>query len=134
MRIVVDASVVVAALVDAGPLGAWADGLIGREALAAPHILPAEVASVLRRASLAGDISAESAGLAFADFLELRVELFAFAPVAARVWELRSNVTSYDAWYVAIAEALEVPLATIDRRLTTAPGASCTFLAPPDIE
>jgi predicted nucleic acid-binding protein len=59
-----------------------------------------------------------------------RVELFDYASFARRVWDLRDNVTSYDAWYVAIAEQLEAPLATLDRRLVATPGPMCTFVTP----
>jgi predicted nucleic acid-binding protein len=53
-----------------------------------------------------------------------------FAPFAERVWELRRNITSYDAWYVAVAEAFDLPLATLDRRLSRASEPSCRFLTP----
>lgn len=55
----------------------------------------------------------------------------AFAPLADRIWELRSNVTAYDAWYVALAETLDLSLATLDLRLAQAPGTRCAFLLPP---
>jgi predicted nucleic acid-binding protein len=54
-----------------------------------------------------------------------------FSPFAARAWELRSKVTSYDAWYVAVAEELDLSLATLDRRLAAASGPRCRFLLPP---
>lgn len=54
-----------------------------------------------------------------------------FAPFAERVWELRANVTSYDAWYVAVAEQFDLPLATLDRRLARSAGPRCRFLLPP---
>ncbi len=127
MTLVIDSSVVVAALVDDGPDGRWADALLDAEPLAAPHLMPVEVANILRRTALAGSVSHEVAALAHADLLQLRVELFAYPPVAARVWELRGAVTSYDGWYVAVAEALGVPLATLDRRLSGAPGPRCEF-------
>lgn len=57
-------------------------------------------------------------------------ELFPFEPFAARVWELRNSVASYDAWYVAMAEDLEYPLATLDRRLAKSGGPKCKFLTP----
>lgn len=129
--LVVDPSVVVAALVDAGDVGMWAEERLVSAVLAGPHLLPAEVASVLRRAHLAGHLSADSASLAYADLLDLRVQLFAFQPLAGRVWALRSNVSPYDAWYVLLAESLSVPLATLDRRLREAPGPECEFLWPP---
>lgn len=130
MTLVVDASVVVAGLVDAGPDGAWAETTMADRPLAAPHHLPVEVASILRRATLTGDLSVDTAALAHTDLLELRVELFAYEPFADRVWELRENVTAYDAWYVALAERLDAPLATLDERLVGAPGPHCQFTSP----
>jgi predicted nucleic acid-binding protein len=128
VTLVVDASMVVAALVDSGADGRWAEGLLTSDSLAAPHLLTAEAANILRRSALAGTISAQQASLAHADLLGLRVELFPYAPFASRIWELRENVTCYDAWYVAVAEALSAPLATLDARLTQAPGPRCRFM------
>jgi predicted nucleic acid-binding protein len=128
VTLVVDASMVVAALVDSGADGRWAEPLLTSDSLAAPHLIMAEAANILRRSALAGAISAEQASLAHADLLDLRVELFPYAPFASRVWELRENVTCYDAWYVAIAEALNAPLATLDARLAKAPGPRCRFM------
>ncbi len=88
----------------------------------------AEAANILRRSAVAGTISREQASLAHADLLELRVELFPYAPFAARIWALRDNVTCYDAWYVAVAEALGAPLATLDARLANVPGPGCRFV------
>ena len=101
------------------------------EPLAAPHLMPVEVASILRKATLNGDISPDVAALAHADLLALPVELFPYEAVAPRVWELRENLTTYDAWYVALAEGLASPLATLDRKLSRAPGVHCTFQLPP---
>lgn len=131
MTLVVDASLVAAALVDSGSDGAWADRLLASDNLAAPHLLPVETASILRRAELAGDISGDTASMAHADLLDLRIELFAYEPFAARVWELRHDVTAYDAWYVAVAESLEATLATLDTRLSRASGTRCDFELPP---
>lgn len=130
MTLVVDASTVTAALVDSGDDGVWADGLLAEAQLVAPHLMPVEVANILRRAVLFGDISADSAALAHADLVDLRAELFAYEPFAPRVWELRYDLTAYDAWYVAIAEALNAPLATLDRRLASASGTRCSFTTP----
>ena len=131
MTLVADASLIVAALIDAGPDGEWADELLGTEHLAAPHLMPVEVTNVLRRAVLAGELVAEVATLALADLADLTIDLYDFAPFSERVWELHPNVTSYDAWYVAIAEALAAPLATLDQRLSRAPGPTCEFRTPP---
>lgn len=129
MTIVIDASAAVAALVDSGPEGVWAERLLASD-LAAPHLLHVEVANVLRRAASAGEISDDVASLAHADLLDLRVELVSYDTVAPRIWELRHNLTAYDAWYVAVAELLDAPLATLDRRLVEAPGSRCSFRTP----
>lgn len=130
MTLVVDASVLVAALVDSGPDGKWAEGLLSGNDLVGPHLLPVEVANILRRAELAGDISKETASMAHADLLALRIGLFPYEPFAGRVWALRSNLTAYDAWYVALAETLSAKLATLDVRLQRASGPRCQFLVP----
>ena len=128
MTLVVDASMVVAGLVDSGTDGRWSEALLASDALAAPHLLLAEASNILRRSALTGAISPEQASLAHADLLDLRIELFPYAPFASRIWELRENVTCYDAWYVAIAETLSAPLATLDTRLAKAPGPHCRFV------
>ncbi len=130
MTLVVDVSVVVAALVDGGAAGTWAERVLVSDDLIAPHLMPAEVANVLRRAVLTGEISSDIGSLAHADLLDLRVELFPYGPVASRAWTLRDSLTLYDAWYVALAELLEAPLATLDGRLARAPGPRCSFLLP----
>jgi len=131
VTLVVDASVVVAALIDPGPVGTWAESLLVSGPLAAPHLMPVEAANILRRSALAGDISADVASLAHEDLLALRLEHFAYLPFATRVWELRSNLTTYDAWYVALAESLEARLATLDAKLSRAAGTRCEFALPP---
>jgi predicted nucleic acid-binding protein len=130
MTLVVDATVVVAALVDSGPAGAWSETVLVSDALAAPHLMPVEVANILGRAEMAGDVTTEVATLADGDLRRLRVDLLPYEPVAARAWELRFNVTMYDAWYVALAESLDAPLATLDARLGRSPGPRCDFLLP----
>ena len=134
MTLVIDAGVVVAALVDDGPVGRWAESMLAAGPLAAPHLMPVEAVNILRRACLAGTLSADSAQLAHADLLKLRVELFGYEPVAERIWALRGAVTAYDACYVALAEALDAPLVTIDLRLSRAPGPRCPFETPPAME
>lgn len=130
MTLVVDASFIVAALTDPGPDGNWAESLILSEPLAAPHLMLVEAADILRRAALAGELSAVEASMAHDDLLRLRVELFAYPAFATRIWDLRGNVTAYDAWYVALAERLAAPLATLDQRLAAASGPTCPFLTP----
>lgn len=130
MTVVLDASVVVAALVDDSETGRWAETVLSSGHLSAPHLLPVEVGNILRRAALHGDVSEDIAALAHRDLLALRVALFPYAPFAPRVWELRQNLTAYDAWYVAIAEHLGVPLATLDARLSQVSGPRCEFMTP----
>lgn len=130
MTLVVDASMVVAAAVDAGPGGVWARAMLTSDDLAAPHLMPVEATNVLRRAVLTGDLSADVASLAHIDLQRLPVVLFPYQPFADRVWELRGAVTAYDAWYVALAEALDADLATLDGRLARAAGPRCPFLTP----
>lgn len=129
MIVVVDASAVVAALIDDGPDGRWAEALLAHD-LAGPHLLPVEVASVLRRAAQKGDIGDDLATLAHADLLDLRIALYPYEAVAERAWQLRNNVGSYDACYVALAETLDAPLATLDQRLAAAPGTRCAVWTP----
>lgn len=128
--LVVDASVLVAALVDRGPDGEWAGGVLTDHDLAAPHLMLVEAANILRRAALTGDITADAASLAHGDLLDLRIDLWPYAPLAERCWQLRANVTIYDGTYVALAELLDAPLATLDRRLAGAPGPRCRFTTP----
>ena len=115
---------------DAGPLGNWAQQLLAGENFIAPHLAIVEATNILRRLELAGLLERLEAGSAAADLVDLDIELLPFAPFADRVWELRANITSYDACYVAIAEQLELPLATLDRKLAHAPGPYCRFLLP----
>ena len=132
MTLVIDASLVVSALVDTSATGEWAESILTTGPLNAPHLMPVEVANILRRAALRGEITSDVASMARADLLDLRVELFPYAPFAPRVWQLRDNITSYDAWYVALAESIGSNLATLDRRLAQASGPRCEFETPPE--
>ncbi len=131
MTAVVDASVLVAVLVDSGREGEWAESALAEGELAAPELVLAESCNILRRLQLAGELSRREANGARDDLLSLQLELFPFHPFADRVWALRENLTCYDAWYVAVAEALGCPLLTLDRRLCRATGPSCDFAVPP---
>jgi predicted nucleic acid-binding protein len=128
LSVVADSSVLVAALVDTGPDGNWAEEVLSRGALHAPDLARVETANILRRLEQAKRITAAEANAAYGDFMELALELYPFEPFADRIWTLRHAVTSYDAWYVALAEALNLPLATLDRRLARARGPTCKFL------
>lgn len=130
MTIVIDASVIVAALVDTGRDGSWAEALIASETLLAPELAMAEVTNILRRLELAKELSPVESNLAQKDLMRLDIQLFPFHPFAERVWALRKNITSYDAWYVALAEALGCSLATLDIKLKNASGTNCSFAVP----
>ena len=130
MSTVVDASVVVAALVDSGPHGEWAEKILAAGSLHAPELALVEATNILRRLERAKQISTPEANAAYEDLVQLNVELFSFDPFSDRIWELRHTVTCYDAWYVAVAEALTLPLATLDQRLCRATGPTCQFLTP----
>ena len=130
MTTVVDASVLVAATTDAGREGAWAEGVLARGEVVAPHLVLVEATNILRRLERSRQLTRLEATAAQRDVLDLDIVLLPFAPFAERVWQLRQNVSSYDAWYVAVAEAFGVPLATLDRRLSRASGPSCRFLLP----
>lgn len=130
MSLVPDASVVVAALVDTTPTGAWAEQAIAGGRLIAPELLLAEATNLLRRMEAFGGLTAPAAEQARRDLLRLPLDLVPFAPYADRIWELRPNLTTYDAWYVSVAEWADVPLATIDRKLAQAPGPRCVFRLP----
>ena len=131
MTTVVDASVLIAALVDESSDGRWAQSTLAEGNLAAPELALVEATDVLRRMEQSEKISRVEATFAHTDLLLLDVELFPFAPFAERVWDLRGNVTSYDAWYVALAEALNCPLATLDLKLSRAYGPQCQVVVPP---
>jgi predicted nucleic acid-binding protein len=130
MSVVVDSSVVVAALVDSGRHGKWAEEILASGLLLAPELVRAEATNVFRRLERAKLITTPEANAAQGDLMQLDVEVFPFEPFADRIWELRHNVTSYDGWYVAIAEALKVPLATFDAPLSRSNGVTCKFLTP----
>lgn len=130
MSIVVDASVLVALTSDAGPIGRWAEALLARDRLLAPDLAMVEATNILRRLELAGQLESEQASSAADDLFQLEIELLPFSPFAERIWALRCNITSYDAWYVAIAEQLGVQLATLDHKLANSPAPRCHFLLP----
>jgi predicted nucleic acid-binding protein len=129
-RLVCDASAIVTVLLDSGPDGDWLTRRLGSADLFAPTLLPFECSNVIRRHEIAGLISSDQAAQAHADLLELPIELVPYESLAQRVWQLRWNLTSYDGAYVALAEALDAPLVTMDRRLADAPGLACRVEVP----
>jgi predicted nucleic acid-binding protein len=129
---VIDASVVVAALLDRGPAGSWALRIIADGGLHAPSLVLVEATNVIRRAERARQVPEQEAQAAFADLLQLDIQTYPFEPFASRIWELRQGLTSYDGWYVVIAEALGLPMATLDLRLARTSGGACRFLTFPE--
>jgi predicted nucleic acid-binding protein len=92
------------------------------DTLHVPYLLDMEVVQVLRRFVRSGDMSADRAGEALKDFLDMPLLRYPHQPFLSRVWELRSQVTAYDAVYLALAETLPAPLVTADRRLARTSG------------
>lgn len=119
--IVVDASVLAVALGDDGDDGAHARALLQGRDLAAPEVIDLEVISVWRR-TLEDERRAE---LALRDLAEIPLQRAPHLPLLPRCWELRHSLTSYDASYVALAEALDTVLLTADLRLARASGIKC---------
>jgi predicted nucleic acid-binding protein len=120
--VVVDASAVVDLLLGARGRASWVEARV-REAsvLHAPHLIDLEVVSALRA------VEAARASDALEDFRDLRLVRHAATPFLPRIWELRANLSPYDASYVVLAEAIGVPLVTTDRRLGRAPGHRATI-------
>jgi predicted nucleic acid-binding protein len=131
-RVVCDASALVALLLDSGPDGRWAAWAMDGVDLAAPSLAAFEVANILRRHELVSAVSADQVAQAHADLLDLTVEQWPYELLAPRVWELRHNLSSYDASYVALAELIGARLITLDRKIGRAPELHCPVATPPD--
>jgi predicted nucleic acid-binding protein len=123
--LVVDASVLVVALADDGADGDAARARLRGEQLAAPELLDLEVTSVLRKQRSSGMLDDRRALLALTDLRALPIHRAPHLPLLSRCWELRDNLTVYDAAYVTLAELLQADLLTADRRLAETPGARC---------
>ena len=123
--IVVDASVLAPALADDGDDGDLARSRTRPHRLAAPALVDLEVLSVVRRAVRSGRLSERRARQALDDLVALPLRRTPHLPLVGRIWELRDNLTSYDAAYVALAEALGTELLTADETLSRAPGIRC---------
>jgi predicted nucleic acid-binding protein len=120
---VLDASVLVEYVVGGERSEAVSERLMdAKTALWAPHLADAEVGHVLRRAELAGEISQTRARAALADLRDLPLRRAPHVSLLERAWALRANLSFYDGLYVALAEALELPLLTLDARLQRAAG------------
>lgn len=124
--IVVDASIIANALADDGADGDSARRrLLDDGELAAPDLVDVETVSVLRRRWHAGDLTARRFSTAVNDLADLAMLRLPTLPLMRRAYELRANVTAYDAAYVALAEYLGCVLLTADRRLSRVPGIRC---------
>ena len=123
--IVSDASTVVLALGDDGSAGDAARQRLRGERIIVPELLDVEVIAAWRRHEAAGILDPRRAALARSDLRDFPVERVSHRLLMERCWELRANVTVYDAVYVALAELLDAPLVTADRRLANAPGLRC---------
>jgi predicted nucleic acid-binding protein len=119
--IVVDASAAVLGLLNDGE----ARSQLAAGSLTAPHLVDSEVAHSLRARVLREEIDGADGERAIRRWARLGIERFAVMGLLDRVWELRSNLTSYDATYVAVAEALNAALLTADGRLARVPGPRC---------
>lgn len=125
--IVVDASVLANAMADDGGDGATARvRLTNAGALAAPDLIDVETVAVLRKRWISGDLTDQRFSDAIDDLEDLDLTRYPTLPLIRRAFDLRANVTAYDAVYVALAERLNCTLLTADRRLATAPTTSCT--------
>jgi predicted nucleic acid-binding protein len=123
--VVVDAAVIAPALTNEEELGDRLRERLERERLVAPALIDLEVASAWRGQVRAGRLPARRAEVALADLAGLPLERAQHAPLMPRIWELRDNLSPYDAAYVALAEAFETVLLTGDARLARATGIQC---------
>ena len=110
--------------------GTWAAEAIADQELGAPSIAAFECANIIRRRAAAGLVDPYLATTAHRDLAQLTIEYWPYDAVAARCWELRNNLTIYDASFVAMAEATGSPLYTLDQRLAAASGPTCEFVTP----
>ena len=125
--LVIDASVLAVALLDDGRDGDAVRDRLRGEQLAAPALIDLEVASVWRGLARGGHLDPRRVGLALDDLQELPLQRVEHTSLLVRCWELRDNLTIYDAAYVALAEALQTPLLTGERRLSRSTGPRCTI-------
>ncbi len=122
--IVIDASAVIDVLVGVGARTGriWERISIPGQSLHTPYLMDLEVLHTLRRHTMHGTLSRERSDEAFEDLTNIVFERYPHTSLLERIWELKDNLTAYDAAYVALAEALSAPLVTTDARLARAPG------------
>jgi len=126
--IVADASAAVSALLNAGP----ARRALGAEQIHVPHLIDSEIANALRRQVADQVLDDGPAWDALDRWRRLAVTRYPAVGLLERVWELRENVSAYDACYIALAEFLDCPLLTADARLGRAPGSRCPMVVVPE--
>lgn len=130
-RIVLDASVLVASLADGGALGALTrEALDGNRDVHAPHLIDVEVTHALRGMVRRGVLDAAEAGDILGAALVFPLTRWGLLGLMPRAWELRGTVSAYDGAYVALAEALDAELLTLDARLEGASGPNCGIRVP----
>ncbi|MEZ5210056.1 MULTISPECIES: type II toxin-antitoxin system VapC family toxin [unclassified Gordonia (in: high G+C Gram-positive bacteria)] len=127
---VVDSSVITAALIDNGPEGEWSRRLLPEWACAAPSLLPYEVGNIIRRSTIRGVLDAAAGANALDRLTRMPFAFMPFDVIARRAWALRSNITTYDAAYVATAELIGCRFLTLDRKLAKAHGPTCEIITP----
>ncbi len=126
--IVVDASAIVALLTDEGRLGQFVATTLTANEIAYPSLMPYEAVNALRSMCARGALADSVADQAVRNVTTFPGAVFEFEDLAHRAWQLRHNLTTYDAAYVALAEMIECPLLTLDTRLVAAPGTQCRFV------
>lgn len=120
--LVVDTSAILAVLAGRPRIRALAERLASDQDLQAPHLIDVELIHALRRLVIRGELSEDRAEDCRTDLADLTIIRYPHHPLVDRMWELRHNLTAYDAAFVALSEALAVPLVTCDSRLVEAPG------------
>lgn len=93
----------------------------------APHVLRAEALSGLRKLTATGEVAERQGATLARQIMDFSIDMYPIEAFIPRIWGLRENVSVYDAWYVALAEALDIPLVTTDHRLARAPGITCAI-------
>jgi predicted nucleic acid-binding protein len=117
-------------LLDSGADGRWATAALTGAELAAPSLIGFEAANIMRRLELAGLVSSDQAAQAHQDLRDLTIEEWPYELLAGRGWELRRNLSIYDASYVALAELLGTTLVSLDKRISGAPDLRCAVSTP----
>jgi predicted nucleic acid-binding protein len=130
VAVVVDASALVHAFTVEEPGGAVRDRLSASSSICAPDLIDAEFLNAMRGLVNRGQLAERDAELALGDFASLRLERESTELLVPRMWQLRDNLTAYDAAYVVLAESMGVPLLTLDRRISKIAGLRCTVEVP----